>query len=231
MCPLPISDAEILQEAQRAELERVHVALPGFVTAYDPATQTADVQPALKRPLLDELGAVAQYEELPVVPSVPVCFPRGGGFHVSFPLNVGDSVLLVMSECAIGEWQETGDVSEPADVRRHGLSGAFAIPGGYPLPKTIADASAAASALVVGRDGHDEQIRIPAGGGEVRIGASASDHAALASKIDAFIAVFQAWTPTGTVGDAAALRTALNAVIGTAGGPAYSTAATLTKVQ
>jgi hypothetical protein len=112
---------DLLSQVQESRLLDVWTALPGIVQSYDPRTNTASVQPAVKRRLEDEDGDPV-HEQIPVLPSVPVVWPGGGGFELRFPLAKGDSVLLVFSQWADGAWRETGQVSEPVDVTKHGPS-------------------------------------------------------------------------------------------------------------
>jgi hypothetical protein len=89
-------------------------------------------------------------QKLPKLADVPVAFPRGGGYAVSFPIKAGDFVLLVFSERNIGQWRSTGTQGDPGDLGMHTLDGAVAIPGVYPDKAALASASA--SKMVLGKD-------------------------------------------------------------------------------
>lgn len=118
----------------REMLKMVHTGMPGIVKSFDAGTQTAKVQPAIKRIWVDD-GAVA----LPECVDVPVFFPGGGGFVLTFPVTAGDGCLLVFAERAIDYWWEKGGVQEPSEVRMHDLSDAFAFVGMRPKPQKISD--------------------------------------------------------------------------------------------
>ena len=126
-----MSDSPLLQEVIRnsieAKLAEVNTAFPGRVEAYDSSNHTVDVRPLLKQraPSVSGNGAL---EELPIIPDVPVAFPGGGGFYVTFPLEVGDTVMVVVSQRNIGEWWATGEVTDPKDSRPMPLDGAVAFP-------------------------------------------------------------------------------------------------------
>lgn len=127
-----------------------HVAIPGRVERYDAATQTADVVPLVRHPVPQPDGSYA-LEELPVVPSVPVVFPRTGRWMLTFPIVAGDTVQLLVNTAAIGHWRAgSGDVTDPGDLRRQHLAHAVAIPGLYVRRKALAHASA--TDLVMGDD-------------------------------------------------------------------------------
>jgi len=130
--------AEVIKAAVADGLEGVYVALPGKVEKYDAATQKADVKPLLKRNVVARDGSET-VEALPVIPDVPICFPRGGGFFLSFPLQKGDNVLLIFCDRSIDNYAySTGAVDvDPVDLRSHDLTDAVAFPGFYPFTKPI----------------------------------------------------------------------------------------------
>lgn len=116
------------EDAMRAqikgELADVHTSMPGIVVSFDPAKQTAVVQPAIKRVWVED-GPLP----LPQCVDVPVSFPRGGNFIFTFPIAKSDEVLLHFSKWAIDDWWDRGGVREPSEVRQFDLSDAFAAPG------------------------------------------------------------------------------------------------------
>lgn len=101
-------------------------AMPARVERYDAAKQQADCKPVVKRNYVDEAGD-DQVEQLPVVPCVPVLFPGGGPFRITFPLAKGDLVLLVFSQLPLDAWV-AGDGSEVDPEVRAGPADAIAIP-------------------------------------------------------------------------------------------------------
>lgn len=151
----------------------VHTALPGEVRSYDFATQTADIRPMVLRAVRDDLGEKV-LEQLPVLPKVPVLFPRSSQFFVAFPLAVGDTGLLVFSERSIDTWRATGRPSDPGDQRQHGLSGAVFLPGVFRSTSPIADAHA--TRMVLGEDGEEaSQIHLQPNGDGILLGGNAVD--------------------------------------------------------
>lgn len=190
--PSPVSLAEVLNSFAAAQKEGQHTSLPAKVVSYDNLLQTVSVQPMIKRPVFNEDGEKS-YEELPTITDVPVCFPRGGGFVITFPLAAGDFVWLVFSEAGIGEWRETGQLSEPQDVRRHSMGYPMAIPGVYPTPQplSIADAAVRATDMFLGQDGGAPQIHIS--GTEITLGRNAISPVALAVANDANWALIKTW--------------------------------------
>lgn len=161
--PSNVTLAEVLKAASEALSSGLRCALPGRVESYVPATQTAAITPTIRNPIRDIETGEYSSEELPTIPNVPVCFPRGGGFHVTFPLEKGDHVLLVFADLATGQWRASGETSEPLDVRRHSLGYPFAIPGAFSDLQTLTNPinPLLLGKLVVGKEASPAQcIRI-----------------------------------------------------------------------
>lgn len=124
----------LLAAAVENRLKDVHTALPGIVQSFDPERQTAQVQPAIKR-IYTTAGPV----DLPMCLDVPVHFPRGGDFCITWPVAEGDECLLIFSERCIDRWFVQGNTQEPDEYRMHDLSDAFAIVGFNSVPRVIED--------------------------------------------------------------------------------------------
>ena len=125
------------EEAHAAQIEGrlkdLHTCLPGIIASFDPDTQTASVQPAIKR-IFTEKGAV----NLPLCVDVPVAFPGGGDFFLTFPVKAGDECILMFSERAIDNWHASGGTQTPAEYRLHDLSDGIAIVGLNSQPHKLA---------------------------------------------------------------------------------------------
>lgn len=112
----------LLESAMSQHGENKHTAIPGIVVSGGGGK--VNVKPSLNRRLKD--GSV---ESLPVIPNVPVWFPRGGGASITWPVKAGDGCLLVFSERSLDEWKGGGGEFTPDDPRRNGLSDAIAFVG------------------------------------------------------------------------------------------------------
>ncbi|BAS48419.1 hypothetical protein AANUM_1188 [Aggregatibacter actinomycetemcomitans NUM4039] len=119
------------QQIQQDRLN-LHTALPAKVVSFDPAKQTVTLTVQIKMQLADGSGA-----DIPPLVDVPVSFPRGGGFAVTFPLQAGDEGIAIFSERCIDGWWHSGGASLPLDFRLHDLSDAMFIPGVCSVPKAI----------------------------------------------------------------------------------------------
>lgn len=178
---------DLIQAAIRDREMDLHVSMPAKVESYDASAQTVEVVPQLNRALPDGLGNFTS-EELPKLADVPVCFPRAGGFFVSFPIQKGDFVLLVFSERNLGAWLSTGEQGDPGDLGMHTLDGAVAIPGVYPSNAALDDASD--TDMVLGKDG-STAAKIEITDSLVKMGGGAN-FVALANLVKARIDTIQA---------------------------------------
>jgi hypothetical protein len=203
---------EVLLAVLDSRLAHVHTAMPGKVESYDAATQTVSVKPQLKTAYPDGEGDYT-HKDLPVIPNVPVAFPRAGGFFVSFPIQKGDFVLLVFSERSIQAWRDKGTAVEPGDLGLHPLDGAVAIPGVFPEADALDDAHA--SNMRLGKDGTaGAQIEITES--EVRLGQGGDDPVVTKKDLQMLYAAINGAAPVANDGGAA-LKTAILTALGIAG--------------
>lgn len=170
--PLEPTLQEVIAEAIESRLLELHTAIPGKVISYDPATQTAEVAPVVQRAEPAEDGG-ATLTALPSIPNVPVQWPRGKSFALSFPLAAGDHVLLVFSEAAIGHWRASGELAPAGDLRRHSLGYPVAIPGVAPDAQPIDDPGSGSEAV----------LRV--GDGVFRVGGATAQLVAISQLVDA----------------------------------------------
>ena len=137
-------------EAQRAALDgrqaEIWTALPGIFQSFDPEALTAAVQPAIRGEVPGETGA-ARAVDMPLLVDVPVVFPHGGGYSLTFPIRQGDECLVVFASRCMDAWWQSGGVQSPAEGRMHDLSDGFAIPGPWSQVTKIGSVSASAVQL------------------------------------------------------------------------------------
>lgn len=163
--------------------DRMFTALPGVVEKFDPVKMTVDVRLAVKLPSTDVDGSLLA-QEAPVLPNVPLCFPRANGYILCFPVTSGDGVLVVFSMVDAAGWEDTGNAgAEPLNGIRHGLSSGVAIPGWFPFtdPLNPTQSSMRQAGMVLGQDGTDLQIQIDSS--FISLGVSATSFVALADKV------------------------------------------------
>lgn len=130
-------------EAEKADL---WTATPAEVLSFDRDSMTCVVQPTIKLKFTNSEGVV-EWVALPKLTQVPVIFPSGGGYTLTFPVTAGDECLVVFSSRCIDSWWYYGGVREQSDLRMHHLSDGFAIMGARSLPRAIDDISLDAAEL------------------------------------------------------------------------------------
>lgn len=175
---------EILRRVQDQVQERIHTALPAKVRSYDVATQTAEVE------LVVQLGG----EKVPPLADVPVCWPGGAAGFLHVPLAAGDTVMVVFAEEDFSGWFDTGSISAPAALTRHGLH-AVAIPGlrraAAPLTVTAGHVTLASSTYVaLGADTATNPLALN--------NAVAANYTQLKSALDIVVGKLNALDPTAT---------------------------------
>lgn len=128
------------EEAQRAALDgrqaRIRTAAPGIVAAVNLQAQTVSVQLAIQGSVEGPDGATVAVN-MPLLVDVPLVWPRGGGFAITFPVQAGDEVLVVYGDRCIDSWWQSGGIGAPLVPRMHDLSDAFAILAPTSQPKRL----------------------------------------------------------------------------------------------
>jgi len=153
---------EVFDAVVDARLRQIRVGMPGIVQSYNSSEQSCDVQPALTEP---------DGTQYPVITRVPVVFPQGAGFAITWPLSEGDSVWLSFAERDIERWLNQGGNQSSNSPRVFDMSDAVAFPGMSPYSAPLSDA------------GVDHMVISIPGGKELRLGQGATDFVALAADV------------------------------------------------
>jgi len=100
---------------------QIHTSMPGQIVSFNAAKMTATVQPAIQAVHTQPDG-----NRVPVsitqITDVPVHFPAGGGFTLTFPVRAGDECLIVFNERSIDNWHQHGGQQAPSDHRMHDIN-------------------------------------------------------------------------------------------------------------
>lgn len=159
----------ILSQLRENAMRSLRVCGPAKVTAYDASTQKCSVQPLIHEGVLDDDGE-RHVERLPVITNVPVIHFGGGGFQITVPVVVGDTVLVVYSDRSLDRWLVRGGEVDPDDDRAHDLSDAIAITGLRDFAHALA--SAPTDRIRIGNQAGDVKIDITST--EIQAGGSAA---------------------------------------------------------
>ena len=164
---------EAIRTAQDGHQAQIWTALPGIVQSFNAGAVTVSVQPAIKGEVRGQDGKTSRVN-LPLLVDVPVVFPRGGGYTLTFPVAVGDECLLVFSSRCIDGWWQDGGTQPALDQRMHDLSDAFAIIGPMSQKRRVGAVSTTAT-----------QLRSDSGATVIELGAAGVRIKATAVTLDA----------------------------------------------
>lgn len=124
--------AEVLRLAMDSRLSDVWTSQVGEIVSWDPTKGRATVRVTVKSPVYAEDGVPDRFEQPADIPDVPVLFPWAPNSDpessITWPINVGDPCLIFFTMRDPSLWRVRGQAAEPADLRTHGIAGAFAMP-------------------------------------------------------------------------------------------------------
>lgn len=169
----------------------LRVSAVATVVSFDPDTATVTVQLATTELVQQNSAsnsatsgssAISMSTDavaIPVLTDVPVSWPNGGGFNLTFPIEAGDECIVIFQDTAIDAWFEQGAAENPVNQisqRRHSLSDAIAVFGPRSQPNVLDNWSTTSAQLrsddgTVVIDIADGQITITATGGTVEVNA------------------------------------------------------------
>ena len=126
---------EVVQAMFAYKMEDIYTALPGIVLKVHDSGETllVDIQPSV--------SVLTKTEEIfhrPVVLNVPVQMPASNKAGFLFPVDVGDTMLMVFSQDAIDNFKYgDGKPTAPNDYRRYNVRDCVAIPGVFPKAGSV----------------------------------------------------------------------------------------------
>jgi Phage protein Gp138 N-terminal domain len=159
---------EAVRTAMDGRQSAMWTALPAVIQSFDADKLIVSAQPSVQA-MFTGPDQQKQFVNLPVCPDVPVIFPRGGGYELTFPIAAGDECLLVFSSRCIDNWWDQGGVQSQRELRMHDLSDGFCIPGPWSQKTKVGNVSTKTaqlrtddSSLVIELDKPNTQININA---------------------------------------------------------------------
>lgn len=105
-------------------------SIPAKIVTYDPVTQKASVQVHIQRIVK------GQPKTLPNILEVPVWLPVSSSATITFPINKGDTGLLIFCQRSLDVWKSSSTSSDPInpmDNRKVNLNDCIFLPGVFPF--------------------------------------------------------------------------------------------------
>lgn len=118
----------------------IRVCIPAEIVSINYNEMTCSCQPLIMEKIKDEQGIKVDVK-LPLLLDVPLVFPGSRDFCITFPISVGDEVLVFFSDMCIDSWWQSGNVQAQFEERRHDLSDGFAIPSQMSQLKKLTNVS------------------------------------------------------------------------------------------
>jgi hypothetical protein len=115
---------DLVQRLIQQTLRELRVAMPARVVSYNASRQIVSVD-VIQPEVMPDGEIVAQ----PVIVEVPVSWPRAGGAWMTFPINRGDTGIIMFADRDIGAWVSEGAEGAPDSKRTHSLTDAVFVPG------------------------------------------------------------------------------------------------------
>ena len=137
----------ILEAVKREILKDCNCAKVGVIQSFDATKQEVVVQVAFTQVTSIAPDGTQTLAAYPLLLNVPVIFPAGGGFTLTFPIAAGDECLVVFNDRQIDNWLVSGPGLPPTVGRVHDLSDGIAIVGLRSNPRTLANVSTTSAQL------------------------------------------------------------------------------------
>lgn len=142
-----------LNENIKTAMKGMHTAFPGTIVSFDTEKGLATVQPSMK--FKKPSGETISY---PAISGVPVMFPQGTHQHatVAFPVEAGDSCLVIVAEQSIEYWLY--DQETKTDLA-FDLTNAICIPGLFNKANGIVAEACKSKSVIVDVNGKRVQVK------------------------------------------------------------------------
>lgn len=134
-------------------IDGVHTAIPGVITAFDPAKCEASVNLTGQYNKPD--GTKLPY---PAAAHVPVVFPQVSNqeITIAFPIKPGDGCLVIIAEQALEAWRAGGESN--LDLK-HDLTNAIVISGLFRTPNAVMQEAVSEDAIMLVNQGTKVKIK------------------------------------------------------------------------
>jgi hypothetical protein len=140
------SSLEAINSVVDGKQPKVWTSIPGIIESFDPDAVTCTATPAIMYQQRDENDKVS-FHPITLLTDIPVIFPRGGGYTLTFPIAKGDECELRFQCRNIDSWWQSGGIQQPQTPRLHDISDAMAYVGPQSQAKKISGISTTTAQL------------------------------------------------------------------------------------
>ncbi|WP_299074729.1 Gp138 family membrane-puncturing spike protein [uncultured Paraglaciecola sp.] len=137
----------LLDELRKQLKKEINVAKIGTIESYDAAKQEVSVQITHKVVTSIKPDGARTLADYPLLLRVPVYYPSGGGFTLTFPISAGDECVVLFNDRQIDDWLNTGDSLPPATGRIHDINDGIAFVGIRSNPNALSSVSTTTTQL------------------------------------------------------------------------------------
>lgn len=123
---------DALQAVKREIFATFNCVQVGKIETYNYENQSAEIQIQVKARYGD--GKIIDY---PLLVDCPVFVLQGGGAYLEFPIEPGDTCLVLFNDRDIDTWWTSENYMEPKTRRKHDLSDGFALVGVRPRTRPL----------------------------------------------------------------------------------------------
>ena len=125
--------ASLLELHRKGTMRQINCHQLGEIVSFNPSTQTAEVQLKMSFVINNE---IKNYPLLIDCPCIVLC---GGEGRITFPINQGDSCLVLFNDRDMDNWFASGQTMQPRTNRYHDFSDAIALVGLRNMQNKITD--------------------------------------------------------------------------------------------
>lgn len=115
--------AALLELQDKGTKRQINCHQVGEIVSFDPSTQTAEVKVKMSFMLNGEI------KEYPLLLDCPCIILAGGKGNLTFPIQKGDSCLVLFNDRDMDNWYAGGQTMPPRTDRLHDFSDAIALVG------------------------------------------------------------------------------------------------------
>lgn len=119
----------LLDALKREIMKGINCVKIGTIQSYNATLQEVTVAIAFTQVTSTSPTGVKTFAEYPLLLNVPIYYPSGGGFTLTFPIAAGDECIVLFNDRQLDNWLATGAGQPPTVGRVHDLSDGIALVG------------------------------------------------------------------------------------------------------